>query len=71
VFGPVAPPASRESVGIVYNEDQRTATEVYYANPSDLFLNGVTDTRQGNCGVACRYWLASGLAGVAGVRAVA
>jgi hypothetical protein len=36
--------------GIVYNEDQRTATDVYYTNPSDLFLNGVMDTRQGNCG---------------------
>jgi hypothetical protein len=35
--------------GIVYNEDQRTATEVYYTNPSDLFLNGVMDTRQGTC----------------------
>jgi hypothetical protein len=48
VFGPVAPLASRESVGIVYNEDQRTTTEVYYTSPSDLFLNGVMDTRQGN-----------------------
>jgi hypothetical protein len=35
---------------IVCNEVQRTATEVYYTNPSDLFLNGVMDTLQGNCG---------------------
>lgn len=36
--------------GIAYNEDQRTATAVYYTDPSDLFLNGVMDTRQGTCG---------------------
>jgi hypothetical protein len=37
-------------IGIAYNEDQRTATAVYYTDPSDLFLNGVMDTRQGTCG---------------------
>jgi len=36
--------------GIAYNEDQRTATTVRYTNPSDLFLNGVMDTRRGTCG---------------------
>jgi hypothetical protein len=36
-------------IGIAYNEDQRYATEVYYTDPSDLFLNGVMDTRQGTC----------------------
>jgi len=36
--------------GITYNEDQRTATAVFYTDPSDLFLNGVMDTRQGTCG---------------------
>jgi hypothetical protein len=36
--------------GIAYNEDQRTATAVYYTDPSDLFLNGVMDTRRGTCG---------------------
>jgi hypothetical protein len=36
--------------GIAYNEDQRYATAIRYTNPSDLFLNGVMDTRQGTCG---------------------
>ena len=36
--------------GIAYNEDQRYATAVYYTDPSDLFLNGVMDTRRGTCG---------------------
>jgi len=36
--------------GIAYNVDQKTATAVYYTDPSDLFLNGVMDTRQGTCG---------------------
>jgi hypothetical protein len=37
-------------VGIAYIEDQRYATAVYYTDPSDLFLNGVMDTRRGTCG---------------------
>ncbi len=36
--------------GIAYNEEQRTAASVLYTNPSDLFLNGVMDTRRGTCG---------------------
>ncbi|AGA28339.1 transglutaminase family protein [Singulisphaera acidiphila] len=36
--------------GISYNEDQRYATAIRYTDPSDLFLNGVMDTRQGTCG---------------------
>lgn len=36
--------------GIAYNEEQREATAVRYTNPSDLFLNGVMDTRRGTCG---------------------
>jgi hypothetical protein len=36
--------------GIAYNEEQREATSVLYTNPSDLFLNGVMDTRRGTCG---------------------
>jgi hypothetical protein len=35
---------------IAYKEDQRNVTSVYYTNPSDLFLNGVMDTRRGTCG---------------------
>jgi hypothetical protein len=37
-------------VGITYNEDQRNVTAIHYTNPSDLFLNGVLDTKQGTCG---------------------
>ena len=37
-------------LGIRYREDQRNLTTVSYADPSDLFLNGVMDTRQGTCG---------------------
>jgi hypothetical protein len=36
--------------GIAYKEDQRTESTVWYTNPSDLFLNGVMDTRRGTCG---------------------
>ncbi|MHB1559704.1 MAG: transglutaminase family protein [Isosphaeraceae bacterium] len=34
---------------IAYIEDQKYATEVSYTDPSDLFLNGVMDTRRGTC----------------------
>ena len=61
--------------GVAYVEEQRHATAVRYTNPSDLFLNGVMDTRRGTCaqhgGVACHDRLAPGLAGVARVRGVA
>lgn len=36
--------------GIAYNEDQRNVREIWYTDPSDLFLNGVMDTRRGTCG---------------------
>ena len=36
--------------GIAYKEEQRDAAAVCYTNPSDLFLNGVIDTRRGTCG---------------------
>jgi len=35
--------------GIEYNEDQRSVTSIRYTDPSDLFLNGVMDTRRGTC----------------------
>jgi hypothetical protein len=41
-------------LGIRYNDYQRLQQErgekVYYSDPSDLFLNGVMDTRRGTCG---------------------
>ena len=36
--------------GIAYNEDQRDGGPILYTDPSDLFLNGVMDTRRGTCG---------------------
>ena len=37
-------------IGIGYNEEQMHAEAVRYVNPSDLFLNGLIDTKQGTCG---------------------
>ncbi len=37
-------------MGIAYKEDQRNVTSIRYTDPSDLFLNGVMDTRRGTCG---------------------
>ena len=37
-------------LGIEYNEDQRESLSIRYTDPSDLFLNGVTDRRRGTCG---------------------
>ena len=39
-----------EVLNIRYREDQRTLKRVRYTDPSDLFLNGVIDTRHGTCG---------------------
>lgn len=47
-------------VGIEYNSDQRDVQGVHYTNPSDLFLNGVIDTRQGTCGNMAALQLAIG-----------
>jgi len=37
-------------IGARYNEAQKHAESVRYTDPSDLFLNGVIDTKQGTCG---------------------
>jgi hypothetical protein len=37
-------------LGVRYIEEQRGAVHVAYTNPSNLFLNGVMDTRRGACG---------------------
>ncbi|MDA0284251.1 MAG: hypothetical protein O3B86_12950 [Planctomycetota bacterium] len=37
-------------IGIAYREDQTHVASILYTNPSDLFLNGVIDTRRGTCG---------------------
>ena len=36
-------------LGIAYREDQRNLQRIRYTDPSDLFLNGVMDTRRGTC----------------------
>jgi hypothetical protein len=38
-----------KQLGVRYREDQRDKKRVFYINPSDLFLNGVMDSRQGTC----------------------
>lgn len=35
--------------GIEYKRDQRNAKAIYYTSASDLFLNGVLDSREGTC----------------------
>jgi hypothetical protein len=35
---------------IEYKRDQREVKAIHYTDPSDLFLNGVLDTREGTCG---------------------
>jgi hypothetical protein len=47
-------------LGVQYKEDQRDATSVRYTDPSDLFLNGVMDTRRGTCGNMAVLHLAIG-----------
>lgn len=37
-------------LGIAYIEEQRHVTSVQYTNPSDLFINGLIDTKRGTCG---------------------
>jgi hypothetical protein len=39
-----------QDLGIHFNEDQVDLKEVWYTDGSDLFLNGVMDTKQGTCG---------------------
>ncbi|MEX0792978.1 MAG: transglutaminase family protein, partial [Pirellulaceae bacterium] len=47
-------------IGIQYNRDQREAQGVYYTNPSDLFLNGVLETREGTCATMAALQVALG-----------
>ena len=37
-------------IGLQYIDEQKYAAEVRYTNPSDLFLNGLIDTKRGTCG---------------------
>jgi hypothetical protein len=42
-----------EVLGVSYREDQRDVTQILYTDPTDLFLNGVMDSRRGTCGNLC------------------
>jgi hypothetical protein len=37
-------------IGIRYIEEHKHATSVTYTNPSQLFINGLIDTKEGSCG---------------------
>jgi hypothetical protein len=39
-----------KDLGIRYKEEQKYVAKWTYADPGDLFLNGVIDTRRGTCG---------------------
>src|SRR5262249_15164134 len=47
-------------LGVQYREDQRDARAVRYTDPSDLFVNGVIDSRRGTCGNMAVLHLAIG-----------
>jgi hypothetical protein len=47
-------------VGIQYNQHQRDASRILYTNPSDIFLNGLLDTREGTCGNLAALHVAMG-----------
>jgi hypothetical protein len=36
-------------LGVAYREDQRNVAQIRYTDPTDLFINGVMDTRRGTC----------------------
>lgn len=46
------------ALGIRYNEEHAALTSVLYTDPSDLFLNGIIDTRQGTCGTIAVLFMA-------------
>jgi hypothetical protein len=47
-------------IGVQYIADQRELASILYTNPSDLFLNGVLDTRQGTCANLAALYVAFG-----------
>ncbi|MEQ8788180.1 MAG: transglutaminase family protein [Pirellulaceae bacterium] len=49
-----------QEIGIQYNRHQRDDQSVLYVDPSDVFLNGVLDTREGTCGNMAALHVAMG-----------
>lgn len=47
-------------LGIEYNRDQRDAQGILYTDSSDVFLDGVIDSRQGTCGNMAALQMAFG-----------
>ena len=45
---------------IDYREEQKNLKQVLYTDPTDLFLNGVMDTRRGTCGNMALLWVVLG-----------
>jgi hypothetical protein len=45
-------------LGIGYREGQRERQAVFYTDPTDLFLNGVMDSRRGTCGNMAALYVA-------------
>ena len=49
-----------KDLGVRYKEEQKFVPKWTYADPGDLFLNGVIDTRRGTCGNMAALHLALG-----------
>ena len=49
-----------EALRIDYREDQKNLAGVWYTDPTDLFLNGVMDNRQGTCANMALLWVVLG-----------
>ena len=45
---------------VAYKPDQKHVRTILYTDPTDLFLNGVIDTRRGTCGSMAALFLALG-----------
>ena len=50
----------RKVLRIDYREDQKNLKRILYTDPTDLFLNGIMDTRRGTCGNMVLLWVVLG-----------
>ena len=50
----------RRILRIDYRKDQKNLKRILYTDPTDLFLNGVMDTRRGTCGNMALLWVVLG-----------
>ena len=49
-----------QKLGVQYKEEQKHAASVRYTDPSDLFLNGLIDTKRGTCANMAVLYVAIG-----------